>query len=55
MIQASNHGFFGTRIGNAGKRALEENGKYPVNENDEETLPIVPIRDDNAPRHCEKR
>jgi hypothetical protein len=36
MIQASDRGFFGTRIGNAGKCRLDETGKYPINENDEE-------------------
>jgi hypothetical protein len=33
MIQASDRGFFGTRIANAGKCALDETGKHPVNGN----------------------
>jgi hypothetical protein len=36
-LQASDRCFSGTRIGNTGKCALDETGKYPVNENDEET------------------
>jgi hypothetical protein len=45
MIQASARGFSGTRIGNRGKCALDESGKYPVNGRDERKLPLVSIRD----------
>jgi len=41
--QATNRCFFGTRIGNAGKCALDKIGKYPVNENDEEIFERVSI------------
>jgi hypothetical protein len=48
MIQASDRCFFGTRIGNAGKRGLDETGKDPVNRNDEEEFAVVSIRDATA-------
>jgi hypothetical protein len=39
-IQARNRGEFRSRIENAGKRALDETGKYPVNEGDEGTTQV---------------
>jgi hypothetical protein len=44
MIQARDRGAFRKRIGNAGKCALDETGKYPVNENDEGKSADVSIR-----------
>jgi hypothetical protein len=45
MIQARNRSVLRSRIDNAGKCALDENGKHPVNESDEEIFAVVSIRD----------
>jgi hypothetical protein len=37
VLQARYCAAFSDRIESVGKRALDESGKYPVNENDEET------------------
>ena len=50
MLQASDRDDFGARIENAGKCALEETGKHPVNGNDEEEFAVVSIRDGSQMR-----
>ena len=46
MIQASDCNDFRAHIEDAGKCALDETGKYQVNENDEEEFACVSIRDE---------
>jgi hypothetical protein len=38
MLHARHRAIFADRIENVGKRPLDESGKYPVNENDEEIV-----------------
>ena len=38
VLHARDRGIFAGRIRNVGKRPLDESGKYPVNEDDEEIV-----------------
>jgi hypothetical protein len=41
VLHSRDRGIFADRIRNVGKRPLDESGKYPVNEDDEEIVRSV--------------
>jgi hypothetical protein len=45
VLHATNRAAFADRIRSVGKRALDESGKHPVNENDEGTRARIWLRE----------